>query len=1151
MKKKLLAIMTCLCMLLTLLPAVAAAAGVNPFADVKESDWYYNNVLYVYEQELMKGISSDHFDPNGATTRGQIVAILYRLEGSPEVTQENPFKDVGKGFYYETAITWAAGHGIVSGYSSEKYGPDDSITREQMASILYRYAKYKGYNVEKQADLTVFEDLKKLSDYAKTAMAWANGEGLISGFTATRLEPQGNAVRAQAAAILHRFCVNIVPEEIEEEHIHVWGDVTIVEAASQDAAGVLTYECTGCKEAVTAVWAATDEQFQEAIGNGAEHLAIMDGTLRAGEFMHLNLADNVHLRMAGMTMVQDGAGIIVESGNVYIDELILDVVEPEDGDRAQGAYFANMGNVVLKDAIFEDGIYYGMAIDDGGEVYPDKAGVTVDNLGSLKIIGNVQAGCCSWMYNEGHMLISSTGKLRMRNGEVLETGYYYEDEEGVIVLEPSQWDDERDGENWYDGNTGSGFDNLGEFDVNGTFDVGECCWFNNGDWGGANEDVITNVNGTLTAYGSVNNMLDGAVLNVNKNLEIKENGYLGNDGIINVGKDGKILLDGNVSFDNSDIGQVAVDGIVELAGADYQGICEYVDEWGNVYGVYDNTARVNNNGTFTVNGSIEVKPGAGITNHENAELTVNGTVVLEEGNRQESGYFAVEEDGKVSFTPGDMNEEWGGEYYDEETDTFYRYYDEWTVGMLDNNGEVIIYGTVEAAGINNNAYSYEDENGFHIVQAQITVEKGGTLKAIGWMNNNSDWYDGDGEIAWTCAEVTVAVDAAFELETLPDENGSYENCLGAYLNNYGRIVVDGVLNISKLSTLYNGNNECWMDLDEDGEHELVSANAGELVVNGKLDMTDIEVFYETYYEEAFGMDIDVPVDQHVSELRNDGFLEINGRLVEKVSNFESNGTLLIGEDGVLEFDSFWCDFNADGIDDTFIGNDAYIHGDTYVNGEMLNHRRVVCNWGEGTVHVNGKLTMDQTGDLYIGEYAGFVVGDTAEIDIAGGRILINDREDASYDEDGNVVEWYGTISKHIEDDFDGIDGIYYNAIVGSYDGFLAAIDEENGFDNCDLTEGEYIISENMFIRTGINIYDSARLIVEDGVKVIINNVLYNYMGECLELQGDAFIEIVGNTTGEGADHRYAGYEEGFDISEDEKQPAGSDFAYKTTIRNAK
>ena len=153
-------------------------------------------------------------------------------------------------------------------------------------------------------------------------------------------------------------------------------------------------------------------------------------------------------------------------------------------------------------------------------------------------------------------------------------------------------------------------------------------------------------------------------------------------------------------------------------------------------------------------------------------------------------------------------------------------------------------------------------------------------------------------------------------------------------------------------------------------------------------------------------------------------------------------------------------------------------------------------------------------------------------------------------EDGNVVEWYGTISKHIEDDFAGIEGVERTASVGSYEGFMAAIEEEAGFDNCDLIEGEYVISENLFIRTELNIFDSARLVVEDGVKVIINNVLYNYMGDCLELQGDAYIELVGNTTGDFADHYYYGNEEGFDISEDVKQPTGSDFAYKTTIRNA-
>lgn len=1144
MKKKLLTIITCLCMLVSLLPAVVLAAGTNPFTDVKDSDWYYNNVLYVYEHELMKGISGSQFDPNGATTRGQIVAILYRLEESPEVTTANPFKDVGKGFYYEDAITWAAGHGIVSGYSAEKYGPDDSITREQMASILYRYANHKGYNVEKQADLTVFEDLNKLSGYAKNAMAWANGEGLISGFTATRLEPQGNAVRAQAAAILHRFCVNIVPEEVEEEHIHIWDEGTVVKEATQAEAGEYTYGCIGCDEEVTAVWVKTDEQLMSAMEAKEENIAIIDGTLRAGEIMHLSVDEGIQVRMAGTTTVESGAGIIIEDGNVYIDELILKVEEGADGEKAAGSHFGNMGNTIIKNAQLQDGFYYGINMDEYGTVYAETRGTGFENLGNLTIVGDVSFGNINWMYNEGRVLISKSGRLEFPKGERLEYGYYFVNDQGEVILEEEEWNDERGGENWYDAGTEAGFDNFGIFDVNGELEIGERSYLNNGDWGGANEGVVTNINGTATVYGNLNNILDGAILNVAHKLEVKENGYLGNDGIIHVGKNGKLLLEGSVSFDNSSIGEVIVDGTIELAEAEYIGITEYADEWGNVWGEYKNVSHLNNDGKFTVNGKIIAGAGSNVNNRQAADFIINGNVELKLGAHQEAGYFHVEEDGKVQFTPGEMIDDWGGEHYEEETDRMYFYYDEWCTASYNNEGNLEVNGTFTTAGLNNNAFSYEDENGLCVVEGSIVVAKGGNLTAVGWMNNNSDWYEEDGEIKWANASILIENDAAFALKTLPDADGSYEEYMGAYFGNTGTVVVDGNMSVGRLSNLHNYCNEYW---DED---EFVSSSAGECIVNGTLDITDTEVIYETYYEPDFEMDIDFPVDMRTPMFSNDGYLEVNGLLVEKASRFYSGGIIVVGEDGILEFDSIWCDFNKDGIDDTFVGEDVEISGETIVYGEMLNHRRVVCNWGEGTTQIIGKLTMDGTGDLYIGERAGFAIEEGAQVNVAGGRILINDREDARYDEDGNVVEWYGTISKHIEDDFAGIEGVERTASVGSYEGFMAAIEEEAGFDNCDLIEGEYVISENLFIRTELNIFDSARLVVEDGVKVIINNVLYNYMGDCLELQGDACIELVGNTTGDFADHYYYGNEEGFDISEDVKQPIGSDFAYKTTIRNA-
>ena len=181
-----------------------------PFGDVKSADWFYNDVKYVYEKGMMAGTAADVFAPNATTTRAMIVTILYRLEGSPAVTGTSAFVDVPAGQWYTDAVNWAAANQIVNGTSATTFAPNDSITREQMAAILYRYAQYKGYDVTKKADLSGYSDNSQVSAYAKDALAWANAAKLINGVTNTTLAPQGNATRAQVSAILHRFCDGVV-----------------------------------------------------------------------------------------------------------------------------------------------------------------------------------------------------------------------------------------------------------------------------------------------------------------------------------------------------------------------------------------------------------------------------------------------------------------------------------------------------------------------------------------------------------------------------------------------------------------------------------------------------------------------------------------------------------------------------------------------------------------------------------------------------------------------------------------------------------------------------------------------------------------------------------------------------------------------------
>ena len=179
------------------------------FTDVNENDWYYDAVKYVYANGLMSGVSDTTFAPNANTTRGMIVTVLYRMENQPNVTIDNSFKDVKSTDYYGNAIYWAKQNNIVSGYNSTTFAPNDNITREQMAAILYRYAAYKGYSVDKTSDLSNFNDTSNISNYALTPIKWAVSSGLISGMGDSAISPLGNASRAQIATILMRFIENL------------------------------------------------------------------------------------------------------------------------------------------------------------------------------------------------------------------------------------------------------------------------------------------------------------------------------------------------------------------------------------------------------------------------------------------------------------------------------------------------------------------------------------------------------------------------------------------------------------------------------------------------------------------------------------------------------------------------------------------------------------------------------------------------------------------------------------------------------------------------------------------------------------------------------------------------------------------------------
>ena len=182
--------------------------GTLPFTDVHESDWFYDDVVFAYENGLFSGTSDTTFSPNTSMTRAMLVTVLYRLEGQPAVSGRSGFADVQYNGYYEDAVTWAADNGIVNGTSTSTFSPNANVTREQMAAILYRYAQYKQYNTTASSSLNSFSDHTSVSGYAVASLQWSVAEKLVNGSNG-KLMPTGNATRAQVAAILHRFAENV------------------------------------------------------------------------------------------------------------------------------------------------------------------------------------------------------------------------------------------------------------------------------------------------------------------------------------------------------------------------------------------------------------------------------------------------------------------------------------------------------------------------------------------------------------------------------------------------------------------------------------------------------------------------------------------------------------------------------------------------------------------------------------------------------------------------------------------------------------------------------------------------------------------------------------------------------------------------------
>ena len=213
MTRKLSKLMLLLLAMALVFALASATALADGFADVDENDWFYESVQYAVDNGLMYGTGSDLFSPNDPTTRAMIVTILHRTEGEPDVEGEPPFSDTIARSWYIYGVMWANDNGIVKGYPDGTFKPDAEITREQFATILYRYAQYKGYDVSVGEDTNIlsYNDADKISAYAMPALQWACGAGLMNGDDKGNLLPQESATRAQAAALFQRFLENVKP----------------------------------------------------------------------------------------------------------------------------------------------------------------------------------------------------------------------------------------------------------------------------------------------------------------------------------------------------------------------------------------------------------------------------------------------------------------------------------------------------------------------------------------------------------------------------------------------------------------------------------------------------------------------------------------------------------------------------------------------------------------------------------------------------------------------------------------------------------------------------------------------------------------------------------------------------------------------------
>ncbi len=299
----------------------SSKAFQNPeqsFSDVQETDWFYDDVGYASGKGLMQGTSDTLFAPDNPTTRGMLVTILWRLDGEP-IESGNDFLDVTSDTYYYDAVAWASKCGIVNGYSDTVFSPNDNITREQLASILYRYAEYKKYDISKTSELSEYTDKNQISDYAVLAMQWANANGIITGTSDDTLSPQGNALRCQIAAMLKRFCEQIIPSNIDNE---TKGEHSATEQPKDDKTS------SGNKGGNISANGNSVSSSETESNNGYPLISINDVSAKVGDEIQVSITLKNNPGILGMALATyyDEANLTlqsVENGEAFKDVLDL------------------------------------------------------------------------------------------------------------------------------------------------------------------------------------------------------------------------------------------------------------------------------------------------------------------------------------------------------------------------------------------------------------------------------------------------------------------------------------------------------------------------------------------------------------------------------------------------------------------------------------------------------------------------------------------------------------------------------------------------------------------------------------------------------------------------------------------------------------